>query len=71
MSQPKTTLRPTHDVYVVDGEGDKAFWTKIGAAWQHPDGDGLNMTLHAVPLNGRIVIRSAKATETRNRKGRS
>ncbi|MGP4804240.1 hypothetical protein ACSV5G_10760 [Agrobacterium cavarae] len=70
MNQPHTTLRPTHDVYVVDGEGDKAFWIKIGAAWQHADGNGLNMTLHAAPLNGRLVIRSAKAADDRNGKGR-
>jgi hypothetical protein len=24
-------------VYVVEGEGDKAYWTKIGAAWAHEE----------------------------------
>ncbi|MGJ4925963.1 hypothetical protein ACQR1I_11640 [Bradyrhizobium sp. HKCCYLS2038] len=24
-----------HGVYVVEGEGDNAFWTRIGAAWLH------------------------------------
>lgn len=52
---------PTHHVYVVEGKGDSAFWTKIGAAWQHADGNGLNITLNLLPLDGRVVIRTAKA----------
>jgi len=53
--------RPTHTVYVVEGEGDSAFWTKIGAAWAHEDGEGYNISLTALPLNGRLVVRTAKA----------
>ena len=52
--------RPTHVVYVVEGEGDSAFWTKVGAAWRHEDGDGFNVTLSVLPLNGRLVVRTAK-----------
>ena len=48
---------PSHGVYVVEGEGDRAFWTKVGAAWPHQDGNGFNVTLAAVPLSGRLVIR--------------
>lgn len=65
-----TTTQPTHHVFVVEGEGDKAFWTRIGAAWQHTDGDGLNLTLKALPLDGRLVIRTVKAGETHTGKGR-
>lgn len=54
---------PTHGVYVVEGEGEKAFWTKIGAAWPHNDGEGFNINLSAVPLNGRLVIRTMKEKE--------
>ncbi len=32
-------------VYVVEGEGDNAYWTKIGAAWRHDDGKGFNINL--------------------------
>jgi hypothetical protein len=70
MSKRNTNIRPTHQVFVVEGEGDKAFWTKIGAAWQHKDGDGFNVTLMAMPLDGRIVIRASKEPETRTN-GRS
>lgn len=52
-----------HGVSVVDGEGDNAFWTKIGAAWEHKDGKGFNILLTAMPLNGRLVIRQPKPVE--------
>ena len=49
---------PSHGVFTVEGEGDRAFWTKIGAAWQHKDGDGFNVSLTALPLSGRITARN-------------
>jgi hypothetical protein len=57
--------RPTHGVYVVEGEGENAYWTKVGAAWAHEDGEGYNITLSAVPLNGRLVLRTAKPNADR------
>ncbi len=60
MKQTKTS-KPDYAVYVVEGEGDKAYWTKIGSAWSHKDGDGMNVTLIALPLNGRLTIRKPKA----------
>ena len=63
MKNPKSNSRPTHSVYVVEGEGEKSFWTKVGAAWQHADGEGLNISLSAIPLNGRLVVRTPKAAE--------
>lgn len=58
----KTNRKPTHAVYHVRGEGEKAYWTKIGAAWLHEDKEGLNVSLDFVPLNdtGRLVIRVNK-----------
>jgi hypothetical protein len=54
--------RPSHRAYVVeDREGDQTeqggFWTRIGSAWPHKDGKGLNIVLSALPVNGRIVLR--------------
>jgi len=54
--------RPSHRAYVVeDREGDQTeqggFWTRIGSAWPHKDGKGLNVVLSALPTNGRIVLR--------------
>ena len=45
-------------------EGDKGFWTRIGAAWEHKDGGGLTLQLDLVPVNGgRIVLRVPAADE--------
>lgn len=52
--------KPDYAVYVVEGEGDKAHWTKIGAAWSHTDGEGFNLSLSALPLNGRLTVRKPK-----------
>ncbi len=47
--------------YTVDeydaGNGKKAkTWTRIGAAFPHKDGLGLNVQLRALPVDGRIVL---------------
>lgn len=60
MSRNPTKHRPALHVYIVEGEGETAYWTKIGAAWAHDDGDGFNLQLSAVPLQGRLVIRKPR-----------
>lgn len=51
---------PSHIAYQVrDREGRKAFWTKIGSAWAHQDGNGFSVQLECVPLDGRITLRVA------------
>jgi hypothetical protein len=32
-------------------------WMRIGVAFPHEDGKGFNLSLHAVPVDGKIVIR--------------
>lgn len=61
--EPKT---PTFHAYTVrDGKGEnsKAFWTKIGAFFAHEDGEGGTLLLEALPLNGRVVLRSGKSDD--------
>ena len=58
----KNTTSPTHAkplarLYVVKGEGDNAHWLPVGAAWRHSDGKGYNLTLDALPTDGRLVMR--------------
>lgn len=69
--------RPSHKAYVVEdrGEGDDndAFWTRIGSAWPHKDGKGINVVLSALPTNGRLVLREyteddAKVDEEKQKK---
>jgi hypothetical protein len=45
-------------------EGEKGFWTKIGAAWDHKDGGGLTLQLDLVPVaGGRIILRAPRADD--------
>jgi hypothetical protein len=55
-----------YDVLVVenyeDGAGtEKANWTRIGVAFPHKDGNGLNVELRAIPVSGKLVIRRHEA----------
>lgn len=55
--------RPSHIAYSVEpGKDEKSHWHKIGAAWP-TKGDGLNIQLTAIPLDGNIVLRSREELE--------
>jgi|SRR5688572_2641768 len=50
--------RPSHKVFVVEGEGESSFWHRAGSAWPHKDGKGLNMQIPTgMSLSGRVVLR--------------
>jgi hypothetical protein len=38
-------------------------WLNIGVAFGHEDGDGFNLLLQALPLDGKIVLRTYKEDE--------
>jgi hypothetical protein len=51
-----------YDVFVVENFTDKndqeqARWTRIGVAFPHKDGKGLNVECKAIPIDGKFVIR--------------
>ena len=49
--------KPTHEVFHVVGDGDKARWTKIGVGWTNNKGDGQNLAINYAPLvAGRTVV---------------
>lgn len=50
---------PTHIAYQVRDGKEKGYFTRIGAAWPHKDGKGFNIQLDAVPLDGKITLRTA------------
>ncbi len=54
---------PSHIAYSVEeGTGDKNHWQKIGAAWPAKDG-GLSLQLNALPIDGKIALRSREELE--------
>lgn len=44
-------------------------WTRIGAAFPHRDGLGLNIQLRAFPLDGRIVLLPPDPASTGDERG--
>lgn len=56
---------PDFIAWHVSNRGDKAFWTKVGAAWFHRDRKGLSLQLEVVPINGRIVLRTPLDDESK------
>ncbi len=55
-----TSRYPTHIAFQIrDRDGKKGFWTRIGAAYAHADGQGFTIHLECIPLDGRVVLRVA------------
>lgn len=53
--------KPDYIAYSVrdtrDGKGD---WNKVGAAWEHRDGQGFDLQLDAAPVDGRVTLRELR-----------
>ena len=54
-------IKPDYEVFMVKDFGSpkekKSKWTKVGAGWTHQDGEGMNIQLDAVPVDGKLNIR--------------
>ena len=59
--------KPTLIAYSVRdrAEGQKAIWTRIGAAFPHGQGNGLTIQLDALPIGDRIVLTEPKADDAK------
>jgi hypothetical protein len=56
--------KPSHRAYtVIKRENKDDFWLNIGVAFPHDDKDGFNLLLQALPLDGKIVLRTYKEDE--------
>ena len=54
------------------GNGKKAkTWTRIGIAFPHRDGPGLNLQLRALPIDGRLVLLPPDADDKTARDAKS
>lgn len=65
MADKTKNRKPDFNVYMVrdGGKSKKGFWTKIGAAWKHENGEGLNIQLEAYPTDGKLVVLPPKAKD--------
>jgi len=63
--QAEANKGPDYIAYHVrDGERGKNYWTRLGAAFVHKDGEGINIQLDVLPVggfDGRLVLRAPKA----------
>ena len=63
-----TSKRPTHTAFSVreyqkNGEKRKSDWSRVGCAWAHRDGEGFDIVLESLPVNGRVALRKSKPNE--------
>ena len=56
---------PAFILYSVSGDGKNARWTKVGAAWPNRDGKGFSLAVGAIPLQGRMVMRTFEPRQDR------
>jgi hypothetical protein len=58
--------RPTHRLYAVAKKpnGENGKWAEIGAAWPHKDGNGFNLRVNYLPLNGAELVLRIPAEKT-------
>jgi hypothetical protein len=53
---------PIYIAYTVTKVGrDKSYWSRIGAMFPHKDGQGFNLNLEALPVDGKVVLRTRGA----------
>ena len=53
--------KPDFVAYQVNETQDgKGIWNRIGAAWKHRDGQGVELTLNSFPINGRVTLREMR-----------
>lgn len=61
MSNDTDSKRPSHIAYQVrEGEENKSYFNRIGAVWTHKDGQGFNMQLDSMPVDGKVTVRSVQ-----------
>lgn len=60
--EPKqSSKKPSHVAYFVqEGRDGESYFNRIGASFAHKDGQGYDVTVGALPVNGRITLRTPK-----------
>lgn len=62
----KTTTAPKSPDYIVyqvtNRKNGKSVWNRVGAAWSHLDGKGINIVLKSLPVDGQITLRKAESS---------
>lgn len=64
MNENRKPKPPTHTIFQVIGNDDKARWIRVGAGWANKDGKGLNLVFDSYPVIGRICLREVPPADT-------
>lgn len=60
-NQNNSGNKPDFIAYNVTQSNDgKGHWNKVGAAWQHQDGQGYDLALDSIPVDGRVTLRELR-----------
>lgn len=73
MGEEYNGKKPSFIAYQVSEAKDgKAHFNRLGAAFEHGDGEGHNILLNSLPLDGRITLRTPqeRLEELRDDKGK-
>jgi hypothetical protein len=54
----------TKNVFALTEKGERTYWTKVGVAYTNRD-SSINVQLDALPVSGRLQIRSDDKSEQR------
>ena len=55
---------PAYRAYsVIKRDGKEDYWLNLGVAFKHEDGEGFNILLQGMPLDGKLVLRTYKERE--------
>jgi hypothetical protein len=72
MSENEKPKGPSHIAYQVrDGAEGTSHFNRIGSAFAHKDGQGFNLLLDSVPVDGRVTLRTAKDRIAAAREGKA
>lgn len=65
MAEKSELKQPTHRAYsVIRREGQDDFWLNLGLVFPHKDGNGFNIMLQALPIDGKLVCRGISDDDT-------
>lgn len=58
------TKKPVYEAFaVIERKQQKPWYQSLGAVFETESGNGLNVVLHATPLNGRLLLLPFKEKE--------
>ena len=56
--------KPAFRAYtVIKRDGKEDYWLNLGVAFPHEDGEGFNVLLQALPIDGKLVLRTYQDEE--------